>query len=170
MEKLTTIDITKEALHFSAAHFTIFSATERERLHGHNFFVSAAVTAVVQPDGMCFNYSQLKDSLRELCVGLDEYLLLAGNSPYQHIDDDGSNYKVTFADDQMTFLKADTLVLPVANITIEELSHYLLNELLLKDPRYSETKDVKEMTLRVASGPGQWGAAVWRNPLATAGC
>ncbi|WP_439133731.1 6-pyruvoyl trahydropterin synthase family protein [Pseudomaricurvus sp.] len=168
MEKLTTIDITKESLHFSAAHFTIFSATERERLHGHNFFVSAAVTAVVQPDGMCFNYSQLKDSLRELSVGLDEYLLLAGDSPYQQIDEDGGNYKVTFADEEMTFLKADTLVLPVTNITIEELSHYLLNQ-LLEDSRYSENKDIKEITLRVASGPGQWGAAVWRNPLATSG-
>lgn len=165
MEKLTTIDITKEALHFSAAHFTIFSATERERLHGHNFFVSAAVTAVVQPDGMCFNYSQLKDSLRELCVGLDEYLLLAKDSPYQHISEEGGNYKVRFNDEEMTFLKADTLLLPVTNITIEELSHYLLQK-LLEDPRYQDNKDIKEITLRVASGPGQWGTALWRNDLA----
>ena len=34
MEELTTIEIDKENLKFSAAHFTIFSGTERERLHG----------------------------------------------------------------------------------------------------------------------------------------
>ena len=42
---LTTINICKEALKFSGAHFTIFSATDRERLHGHNFRVRAEVTA-----------------------------------------------------------------------------------------------------------------------------
>lgn len=163
MEKLTTIDITKEYLHFSAAHFTIFSATERERLHGHNFFVSAAVTAVVQADGMCFNYVELKDSLRDLCVELDEYLLLAEHSPYQQISDHGLNHKVTFADEEMYFLKADTRVLPVANITIEELSYYLLQQ-LLRDSRYSNNPDIKEITLRVSSGPGQWGSSQWKNP------
>jgi hypothetical protein len=30
LETFTTIEITKDYLHFSAAHFTIFSATERE--------------------------------------------------------------------------------------------------------------------------------------------
>jgi 6-pyruvoyltetrahydropterin/6-carboxytetrahydropterin synthase len=163
MEKLTTIDITKEYLHFSAAHFTIFSATERERLHGHNFFVSAAVTAVVQADGMCFNYVELKDSLRALCVELDEYLLLAEHSPYQQITEHGLNYKVTFAEEEMFFLKADTRVLPVTNITIEELSYYLLQQ-LLQDTRYSSNPDIKEITLRVASGPGQWGSSQWKNP------
>lgn len=165
MEKLTTIDITKEYLHFSAAHYTIFSSTERERLHGHNFFVSAAVTAVVQADGMCFNYSKLKDSLRELCIELDEYLLLAEHSPYQTIDEQGDNYRVVFDQDEMLFLKKDTLVLPVANITIEEMSHYLLQR-LLEDSRYSDNPDIREITLRVASGPGQWGTSQWNNPLA----
>nr|WP_243760434.1 6-carboxytetrahydropterin synthase [Aestuariicella hydrocarbonica] len=162
---MTTIDITKEYLHFSAAHFTIFSASERERLHGHNFFVSAAVTALVQADGMCFNYCQLKDSLRELCVGLDEYLLLAENSPYLQIHELGKNYRVTFADEEMFFLKQDTLLLPVANITIEELSYYLLQR-LLEDSRYSSNPDIREITLRVASGPGQWGSSQWQNPQA----
>ena len=41
MTQLTTIELSKEYLKFSAGHFTVFSATERERLHGHNFSVSA---------------------------------------------------------------------------------------------------------------------------------
>ena len=36
-KKLGRIEIAKQALNFSAAHFTIFSQTEREDLHGHNF-------------------------------------------------------------------------------------------------------------------------------------
>ncbi len=43
----TVIEITKEALHFAAAHFTLFSATERENLHGHNFYVALEIEAEV---------------------------------------------------------------------------------------------------------------------------
>ena len=52
--EFTTIDILKEDIKFSAAHFTVFSATERERLHGHNFHVGLSVTAPVGSNGMCF--------------------------------------------------------------------------------------------------------------------
>ena len=45
MERLTTLYIDKESHKFSAAHYTIFSATERERLHGHNYSVSARIVA-----------------------------------------------------------------------------------------------------------------------------
>ena len=45
MTRLTTLHITKEVHKFSAAHYTIFTATERERLHGHNYFVSVRLVA-----------------------------------------------------------------------------------------------------------------------------
>jgi hypothetical protein len=43
-DRRTVIEIQKEYLHFSAAHFTIFSATVRENLHGHNFHVGAQLS------------------------------------------------------------------------------------------------------------------------------
>ena len=45
MEELTTLYIDKESHKFSAAHYTIFSATERERLHGHNYVVVVELSA-----------------------------------------------------------------------------------------------------------------------------
>ena len=57
----TTIEITKDYLHFSAAHFTIFSATQRENLHGHNFDVSCSLDTVVGPNGLAFDYNVVKD-------------------------------------------------------------------------------------------------------------
>eukprot|EP00466_Bigelowiella_natans_P011769 jgi/Bigna1/79411/fgenesh1_pg.62_\ len=107
-----TIQIEKEAIKFSSGHFTIFSATERERLHGfesldvckrfergklrvgclifltrshlrHNFSVSASFTGQPAEDGMMGDYGQLKRILKELCAELDEYFLLPGLS--QHL-------------------------------------------------------------------------------------
>jgi 6-pyruvoyltetrahydropterin/6-carboxytetrahydropterin synthase len=161
MEQLTTIEVSKEYLKFSAAHFTIFSATERERLHGHNFRVSAKITAPVGPNGMCFSYRILKDKLEALCAGLDEYLLLSAESPHMRISDAGASYRVEFAGEEMFFLKADTLLLPVRNATVEEYSRYLL-ERMLGDRELVHDNDIREVTVRVSSGPGQWGSAQWK--------
>ena len=44
-QRTTTLELYKEEMKFSAGHFTIFSATERENLHGHNFSVYVAPCA-----------------------------------------------------------------------------------------------------------------------------
>jgi hypothetical protein len=96
MEQLTTLYIDKESHKFSAAHFTIFSATERERLHGHNYSVSARIVAPMGDNGFSADYNVYKTRLARLCDELDEYMLLAGDSPYQTIEEAGACYRVTF--------------------------------------------------------------------------
>ena len=81
---LTTIEISKDYLHFNSAHFTIFSATEREDLHGHTFYVRAYVTSPVDDNGLAFDYNILKSKLMALCDHLDEKVLLPERSP--HLD------------------------------------------------------------------------------------
>ena len=84
----TTIEISKEYLHFGAAHFTIFDAQTRENLHGHNFHVQLHATAAVGEDGLTFDYNHLKNALKALCDGLDEQLLMPANSPHLDIEQD----------------------------------------------------------------------------------
>ena len=96
MNQLTTIELSKEYLKFSAGHFTIFSETERERLHGHNFAVSASIVAPVGENGLCFSYGEFKSKLQKLCEKLDEYLLLPGLSPYLKIEKQEQEYLVVF--------------------------------------------------------------------------
>ena len=159
-ERLTTIELAKEYMKFSAAHFTIFSASERERLHGHNFRVAAELTAPVGPNGMCFSYKVFKRTLVDLCTELDEYLLLAADSPHLSISEDAQDYVVEFAGETMRFLKSDTLLLPIRNATVEEYSHYLVNRIVENENAILEY-DVREMTIKVSSGAGQWGSATW---------
>ena len=158
MEELTTLYIDKENHKFSAAHFTIFSATERERLHGHNYSVSAKIVAPMGDNGFSADYNVYKERLARLCDGLDEYTLLAGNSPHQEITESCACYRVTHGGQEMLFLQSDTLILPIRNATVEEFSRYLL-QLLLKA---STGDDLREIELCVASGPGQKGCASWQ--------
>jgi len=161
LEQLTTIELSKEYLKFSAAHFTVFSATERERLHGHNFKVAAKITAPVGENGMCFSYRVLKDKLESLCGALDEYMLLSADSPYLGISEHERHYRVEFNGEEMFFLKSDTLLLPIRNATVEEYSRYLL-ERLLEDGALLDRYDIRDITIQVSSGPGQWGSCRWR--------
>jgi 6-pyruvoyltetrahydropterin/6-carboxytetrahydropterin synthase len=160
MESLTTLYIDKESHKFSAAHYTIFSASERERLHGHNYSVSARIVAPMGDNGFSADYNVYKNRLAGLCDALDEYMLLAGDSPYQQIEQDGACYRVSFADEHMLFLQSDTQVLPIRNATVEEFSRYLLQGLLA----VSGDDDLREIELCVASGPGQKGCASWSKP------
>jgi 6-pyruvoyltetrahydropterin/6-carboxytetrahydropterin synthase len=156
----TSIEISKEDLKFSGAHFTIFSATDRERLHGHNFKVSLVLTADVGDNGMCFSYVEIKSRLRKLCSRLDEYTLLPAESPYMRVVERGEFYIAEFNGEEIPFLKTDTLVLPVRNTTVEEFARYLL-ELLLTDAPFIEGNEIAELVMKVSSGPGQWGSASW---------
>ena len=161
MARLTTLYIDKEAHKFSAAHFTIFTATERERLHGHNYSVSARIVAPMGDNGFSADYNVYKRRIADLCKPLDEYMLVAGDSPYQIIEERDDEYWVTFAGRTLKFLQDETRLLPVVNVTVEELAHYLLAELIM----LSEGEGLVEVELGVSSGPGKTGSAIWTEPL-----
>jgi len=161
MSRLTTLYIDKEAHKFSAAHFTIFSATDRERLHGHNYSVSARIVAPMGDNGFSADYNVYKRRLATLCNELDEYMLIAANSPHQQLAEHGDELWVTFNGKTLRFPVDETIVLPVVNVTVEELAHYLLDKLLT----LSAGEELVEVELGVSSGPGQTGAALWTSKM-----
>ncbi len=156
----TTIEISKEYLHFAAAHFTIFSATEREDLHGHNFYVAANVDSDVGEDGLAFDYNIVKTALKGLCDAWDERMLLPENSPHLHISEDNGYVVALFNGEKIPFLPRDVLVLPVRNITVEELAAHMLERLLAQDSIAAQP--ISRLEIKVSSGAGQWAGAVWR--------
>ena len=155
----TTIEISKEYLHFAAAHFTLFSATERENLHGLNFQVTLDADAPMQDDGLTFDYNILKKAVKQLCDDLDEQVLMPTRSPYLEIDEQDDYTYVVFNGERIPFLQRDLTLLPIRNITVEELAQYLLAKLLERED--IKALDIDNMLLRCASGEGQWASAKW---------
>ena len=155
----TTIEISKEYLHFAAAHFTLFSETERENLHGHNFQVTLDADAPMQDDGLTFDYNILKKAVKQLCDDLDEQVLMPTRSPYLEIDEQEDYTYAVFNGERIPFLQRDLTLLPIRNITVEELAQYLLAKLLERED--IKALDIDNMLLRCASGEGQWASAKW---------
>ena len=160
MTQIATIKLRNQYLKFAAAHFTIFSATERERLHGHNFYVEAEFSATVGDGGLCFDYNIMKNRLRALCESLDEYVLLPAASPHLAISREGYNILVEFDGRQLVFAEEDTILLPIRNVTAEELSHWLLGEAI--DDSFAKQYGIVDMRIAVSSGPGQSVSSYWQ--------
>jgi 6-pyruvoyltetrahydropterin/6-carboxytetrahydropterin synthase len=158
--RLTTVEIAKQALNFSIAHFTIFSATNREDLHGHNFQLECKVTAPLAEDGLLFDYGILKKLLRALCDEIDEQVILPGHSPYLQLSNDDGYTIAHFNGERIPFLPRDVTILPIANTTVEEFSHYFLEK--LKNDTLIQQNAIVALSVKVSSSPGQYGIADWR--------
>ncbi|MDC0720309.1 6-pyruvoyl trahydropterin synthase family protein [Nannocystis bainbridge] len=159
--ELTTIELFKEAMKFSAGHFTIFSKDRRERLHGHNFAVQVSITGELDDNGMMGDYGEFKRIAFDLCRSLDEWTLLPGRSPYLTLREDGPYVFAEFAGETIPFLRSDVQVLPLRNITVEELARHLCHR-LVDEGKILAVAPIHRLEVKVSSGPGQLGAAGWR--------
>ena len=157
MSQLATLHINKQAHKFSAAHFTIFSATDRERLHGHNYGVSARIVAVMGENGFSADYNVYKCCLQKLCDAHDEYMLLPAQSPWLEVVTQEDEYYATFNDKTLRFPCDETLLLPIVNVTVEALAHYFLERVLAE----KLMGDIVELEVFVTSGDGQSSSACW---------
>ena len=158
MSQLATLHIDKQAHKFSAAHFTIFSETERERLHGHNYGVSARIVAEMGENGFSADYNVYKRCLQKLCDAHDEYMLLPSESPWLAVEELEGEYLATFNCKTLRFPVDETLLLPLVNVTVEALAHYLLRRVL----EQTELGELIELELFVTSGDGQMSSACWQ--------
>ena len=154
MDERVTIRLAKQNMKFSAGHFTIFSATERERLHGHNFTVEVDIEARMLGNGMCFDYGLYKDRVVALCRELNEWVILPTRSPHLRIEEDGDHVYAHFDGQRIPFLRGDVLLLPIANATLEEFAWWFLQR-LTEDRDALRAHAIDAIEVRVLSGPGQ---------------
>lgn len=160
--KITEIELYKENFKFSSGHFTIFSATERERLHGHNFNVFISFKTPIEQDGIIFDYSIAKNHIQQMCRDLNEYFLLPEKSRHLKFGKENGYISVEFNGEKLLFLEKDIKLLPIENITVEDLSHYFLDSFIktfIEELGYTQ---IIEVTAKVFSGPGQNGGATWK--------
>lgn len=154
MNDTVVIRLAKQNMKFSAGHFTIFNATERERLHGHNFVVEVDLHARMLGNGMCFDYGIYKDRVVALCRELNEWVLLPAHSPHLRIEQDEAHVYAVFNGQRIPFLRGDVKLLPIENATLEEFAQLFL--LWLGEDRDAlRAHAIDAIEVRVLSGPGQ---------------
>lgn len=161
MSYLSTVELQKESMKFSAGHTTIFSATEREPLHGHMYGVYLALTTIIEENGMTFDYRYYKKRIHELCKQLNQTFLMPQFSPFMEYSDDADYYYFTFNHKKIPFLKEDVTLMPLTNITVEELSRWFVNE-LISDKDELDKNRIQKIVVKIASAPGQSASHKWK--------
>jgi len=161
MSYLTTVELQKESMKFSVGHTTIFSATEREPLHGHMYSVYLALTTRVEENGMTFDYRYYKKRIQSLCKQLNQTFLMPQYSPYLEYAEDEDYYYFTFNHKKIPFLKEDVLLMPLTNITVEELSRWFVSELIKNEQELSQNR-IDKILIKVYSAPGQSASHEWQ--------
>ncbi len=156
----TRLELFKEAQKFSAGHFTIFSATERENLHGHNFTIALALEGMVNELGMFGDYRFYKERIQEHCKALNETFLLPRDNPFLILEHHPNEIHAHFDGEVLKFLKRDVQVLPVSNITVEELARYFGESFIASEDVLRE-QGVDRLEVFCSSGPGQRGSWTW---------
>lgn len=159
-EYITTVELQKESMTFNAGHTTIFSATEREPLHGHYYQVAVAVKALVTENGMKFDYRYYKKRVGDLCQYLNQTMLMPMQSPHLQFSEDADYYYFKFNHKTMPFLKEDVTLMPMTNITVEELSKWFVEQ-LTSDKNELNQLAVLGISVKVFSAPGQCALFEW---------
>lgn len=150
------IHLAKEPFKFSCSHFTILAADRAERLHGHNYQVQVRikVNGTDPKLGLAFDFNDVKPLIRQLCETLDERILLPQTSPYLKIQTSvgpRGQVQVDFGPKHYSFPATDTLLLPLVNITSEELARYLC-ETLVAQMRHLEWWTELEVSVEETRG------------------
>ena len=154
MNTRTKIELFKESMKFSAGHFTLFSASKRERLHGHNFFVHVTMEVSQVTDDLAFDYGIYKRKIQNICDSLNEYFLLPQNSPFLQFEEDSTYLYACFGAEKIPFIKTDIKLLPIANVTLEGLAKWFVEE-MMQDSAELRRYGIEACTVKVYSGPGQ---------------
>ncbi len=153
-----SIDIQKEAFKFSAAHFLIFPDGTAERLHGHNYRVYVELEAALSRFGLVMDFKQVKPVIRELVDELDEHWLVPGENPALGVRRRGDGVtEVRFAQRFYAAPDEDVIVLPVNNISAENLAGFVGRELSRRLRKRFADVAIRSLRCAVEETPGQRG-------------
>ncbi len=130
MSETYCVRMAKDYLVFSAAHFITYDGDVCERLHGHNYRVTAEIHGQLDENQYVIDFIVLRDTLKEIVDQLDHHVLLPTEHPTIRVAETGFEIEATFEDRRWIFPRNDCVLLPVANTTAELLARYIGRRLL----------------------------------------
>lgn len=125
MAEAFRVRMTKDYLVFSAAHFITFNGNVCERLHGHNYRVSAEVSGPLDENHYVVDFIALRDVLRAIVDELDHRVMLPTSHPLIRVVADETSVEARFEERRWVFPRGDCMLLPVPNTTAELVGRYI---------------------------------------------
>lgn len=134
------VRISKDYLVFSAAHFITFGGDVCERLHGHNYRVSAEVHGALDENHYVVDFILLRDLLKAIVDELDHHMLLPTRHPRIKVTADDRRVRVTHDEREWIFPRGDCILLDIPNTTAEMLARHIGRRLVDDVERKSKVR------------------------------
>jgi 6-pyruvoyltetrahydropterin/6-carboxytetrahydropterin synthase len=162
------VSLKKETLIFSAAHFITFADQNGklicERLHGHNYRVSATVDGSLDAHGCVIDFIWLRDTLKSITAELDHQVLLATGHPTITVEESGEEIIARFESRRWVFPREDVRLMAIDNTTAERLAEYIGGRLIKAMKSSGMAVDsFTRVSVGVDENEGQW--AWWHRDL-----
>lgn len=155
MEKKFSVELEKEALIFSAAHFITFGDGICESIHGHNYRLACRVHGKLDSHACVVDFIWLRDRMKEIAATLDHRVLLPDRHPAIQVSKKEKEYEVRFEDRRWVFPEQDVALLPMDNTTAERLAEYV-GECLIRMLDELEGVAISTLSVGVDENEGQW--------------
>jgi dihydroneopterin triphosphate aldolase (PTPS-III) / 6-pyruvoyltetrahydropterin synthase len=157
-----SVQVAKENLKFSAAHFMAYPGF-REALHGHNYQVGVCIEGRLGATGYVLDFGLIKQITKEIVDRLDERTIIPANSDCLTITRAEDEISVLYGNDHFAFPVNDVVLLPIMHSSAEELARYLWCELRNALEVLDVLSGIISIEITVAEAPGQ--AASYREEM-----
>jgi 6-pyruvoyltetrahydropterin/6-carboxytetrahydropterin synthase len=162
VSRLNIVALHSDELKFSSGHFMIISPDRRETAHGHDYQLSVAIHTLITHNGLSFDCRNFKQKLIKICRSLDYRFLLPTQSEYLSLEETQDSILAHFNDETLTFLKKDSVLLPINNVTLEELSYWFLQQ-ITQDAESLKADQIIGLKVKILNGRGESGTSLWGN-------
>ena len=143
----------REEFKFSCAHMTVFPDGSKERLHGHNYQLAIRLQISDTSYAAMIPFAEIKSVIRLFCKEWKEYLLLARDNPHFTIVSDADELEFLLCGKRYVLPREEVKLLPVDNITVEQLAVYIGEHLRGRFPE-SVRRSAIEISLFESAGQG----------------
>lgn len=138
-------------IRFVAGHF-LPSIEKCSRLHGHNYALLIEIEGEPGKDGIIIDFIKVKDAAHSIVREIDHKMLLPSGGDSMKVTRSGEQFSVQFNEKSYSFPATDVTILPIENISAENLATYFAG-------RLSESgifgSNVGSISVGVAEGRGQ---------------
>lgn len=150
------IHVKRDRYKFSCAHMTVFPGGRKERMHGHNYYVSLTIELSSIDFEHMIDFGPLKEALADLCGQWKEHVLLATQNPYyEPISESDDEIEFRLCGRRYVLPREDVLLLPIDNLAVEPLSKYACELLAGSMKNELRPEVVRAIEVTIEENPGQ---------------
>jgi 6-pyruvoyltetrahydropterin/6-carboxytetrahydropterin synthase len=135
---------------------TVFPDGSKERLHGHNYYLSLTIELERIDFASMIDFGPVKEALAELCLSWKERTLLAADNPFfEIVSDDEQEIEFRLCKQRYVFPRGDVLLLPIDNLAVEPLADFACDHLLETLSAQLKAPVVRAIEVTIEENPGQ---------------